>query len=844
MPDSMQSRKQMYNTINSPMSRRRSRYVVLAILLITLISGCSIADIFSGSTGPTPRSIPTATPLPAAEVVFNVTPPADTTSKSDLALVVVDEVTGLDYNTVTHEMKHQKDGHWEVHLAIPVGSVIHYRYTRQSPSLADEADTTGKPIEYRLAKIDGPTQIDDVIATWTDSAYQGPVGRIIGQLTDRDDGSPLGEMIVVVAGVRTFSDGEGNFRLEGVQPGLHQLVVLSPSGAYQTVQQGTLIAADSTTPVALQLSAAQRVQVTFEISVPDDTIPGTPLRIAGNVQQMGNVFSPLDGGVNISVAKMPEAVLVTPTDYIAVVTLYSGTDLRYKYTLGDGFWNAERDRDGYFLTRQLIVPDYDIIVKDAVATWHGGSKGSVQFNVSVPADTPPGEQISLQLNPYTWFEPIPMWPQDDNQWFYVLHGPLDFSGTIGYRYCRNGQCGRADDIETAGSNSVGRPLSSSRDSQQLHDEVAEWWWLTSDLPTTTIIAPAIEARKDFEVGVELAANYHPNHQGLIAAMLDSVADLGSNAIVLTPTWMLKENDPTPIIEFDPARAPFKADLENTISEAVKRDLKVTLRPTLSVEDGSLQNWWLSATRDSAWWDVWFEEYRSFVLSYAQQAEGNDVPRLILGGSEIMPALPGGSIADGIPSEVPMDAEHRWLDLITAIGEIYHGELAFQIELTDELQTIPNFMVACDEVYVYWHAPLATTGEASPAELQSAASSLLDNILLSDPALSNVPIYLSVEYLSIEGSANACAKAPDETCRDNTEFAQGAIVDPDLEVDLLAQAQALNALLLEATIRDQIQGFFVRGYNPSVILHDKSASIYGKPGRDVVWYWYSRLSGIQ
>ncbi|MEJ2561818.1 MAG: carboxypeptidase regulatory-like domain-containing protein [Anaerolineales bacterium] len=761
------------------MSKHRSMYLLLVILLIPLVSGCSLTDMFSGSSGPTSRVIPTATPLPAAEVVFSASPPADTTSKSDLALVVVDEVTGLDYNTVTHEMKRQKDGHWEVHVAVPVSSVLHYRYTRQSPS---------------------------PIATWSDAAYQGPVGRIIGQLTDQADGSPLAEMVVVVAGVRTFSDGEGNFRIEGLQPGLHQLVVFSPTGAYQTVQQGALIAADSTTPIALQLSAAQRVQVTFEISVPEDTIPGIPLRIAGNVQQMGNVFSPLSGGVNLSVAKMPEALLVTPTDYISVVTLYSGTDLRYKYTLGDGFWNAERDPDGYFLTRQLIVPDYDIILKDVVATWHGGSKGSVQFNVTVPADTPPGEQISLQLNPYTWFEPIPMWPQDENQWFYVLHGPLDFSGTIGYRYCRNGQCGSADDIETAGSNSMGRPLTPSRDTQQLHDEVTAWWWLSADSPSTTIIAPAIEARNDYEVGVELVSGYHPNLQALTTAMLGSVVDLGSNAIVLTPSWVLEENEPTPNIAFDPARAPFAADLENTIREATKRGLEISLRPTLSVEDGSLQNWWLTAPRDSAWWDVWFEEYRSFILTYARLAERNDVSRLVLGGVETMPALPGGLIAGDISSEVPMDAEHRWLELITEIGEIYDGELAFQIELSDELEAIPNFMVACDAVYVYWHALLATTED--------------------------------------EGSASACAKAPDETCRDNTEFEQGAIVDPDLGVDLLAQAQALNAVLLEATVRDEIQGFFVRGYNPSVVLQDKSASIYGKPGRDVIWYWYSRLTGVQ
>jgi hypothetical protein len=450
----------------------------------------------------------------------------------------------------------------------------------------------------------------------------------------------------------------------------------------------------------------------------------------------------------------------------------------------------------------------------------------------------------VQFNPYTWFEPIPMWPQDSDQWFYVLHSPLDFSGTIGYRYCRNCQCGSADDIETAGSDAMGRPLTPSRDGQQIFDEVSEWWWINDDVPATTIIAPVIDKRRDMEVGVELLPNYQPNQEALLGSMLDKIADLGSNALVLTPSWRLEENNPTPVITFDPAHEGFADDLERKIVEVKSRDLKVSLRPTLSTHNGNLQQWWLSANRDSAWWDVWFEEYRSFIITYAKLAEQYEVHRLILSGDETLPSLPGGLISEGVPSEVPMDAEYRWMELVTDIREEFSGVLAFQIELTDELQAIPNLVVAFDEVYVYWHAPIAASPEASPEEMQSAVSSLLDNTLLADPALSNVPIYLSVEYLSIENSATACAKAPDETCRNPAEFNQGEIVDPDLKVDLAAQAQSLNALLLEAAIRTEIKGIYIRGYNPSVVLHDKSASIYGKPGRDVVWYWYSRLSGIQ
>jgi hypothetical protein len=68
------------------------------------------------------------------------------------------------------------------------------------------------------------------------------------------------------------------------------------------------------------------------------------------------------------------------------------------------------------------------------------------------------------------------------------------------------------------------------------------------------------------------------------------------------------------------------------------------------------------------------------------------------------------------------------------------------------------------------------------------------------------------------------------------------VDPDLKVDLGEQAQAMNAVLMEATQRPGIQGFTARRYNPVVALQDKSASVHGKPASDVLWYWYQRLTG--
>jgi hypothetical protein len=308
--------------------------------------------------------------------------------------------------------------------------------------------------------------------------------------------------------------------------------------------------------------------------------------------------------------------------------------------------------------------------------------------------------------------------------------------------------------------------------------------------------------------------------------------------------MLKQNNPTPILAFDPAHAPFRDDLRVITADALGNDLQVAFRPCLLTSDGNLETWWTEAIRDSAWWTVWFEEYRSFILTYARQAQESGANKLILGGPEIAPSLPGGQLPDGMPSNAPQDAESRWRSLIKEVRGLFLGQLAFEIELGQSLQPPPPFLEALDEVHIYWHAPLASGDEPSIPEMQIIAGNLLDDAVLSNPKLAGMPIVLSIEYLSVAGGATACAKAPDGSCRPPTAFDQGAMVDQDLELDLTGQAEAINAVLLEAYTRPTVKGFYLRGYNPTAALHDKSASVNGKPACDVLWYWYPYITGRQ
>ncbi|MEW6569106.1 MAG: carboxypeptidase regulatory-like domain-containing protein [Chloroflexota bacterium] len=812
------------------------------LLLSLLLNACTaIPGLGGGLAGPTPPSVPTAPALPAAEVTFRLIPPPGTPAQEQISLVVLDEVAGFPFHQQLFAMRRLSDGRYEVTLTPPVGSLLRYRYRRVAPGEAEEFSARGQGVEFRLAHVTGPGVVDDVAAAWSDAPYLGPTGRIVGHITDASSGTPLPEILVNAAGLVAFTDGEGFFRLDGLPPGMHSLVAMSPDGAYRPWQQNAVVAADSATPAEFGLEPAQPVAVSFEVTVPADTPIGGPLRLAGNLRSLGDVFAGLDGGVRLSSAHMPTFTLVDATHYILITTLHAGTDLRYAYTLGDGRWNVERSAKGEILTRQLIVPEHELIVQDVVATWHSGEQAPITLTVTVPDNTPPQDALAVQFNAEGWSEPLPMVRSGSHGWTFTLFGPFDTGTSLGYRYCRNLRCGAADDADTSGPAIAGRPLTPDRSAQSISDAVRAWQWWGATVESI-IVPGGLQLRPGYEAGVEFSPAYDPSWRPFLTQSLTNVAGGGASAVVLSPAWTMRQNAPTPQIAFDPATAPFGKDLAALVVEGRRLGLQVDLHPRLRAESGDAVGWWSSAPRDLAWWDVWYESYRSLVLRYARLAAEAGADELILGGPEVSPALPGGLLADGAPSGAPADAEARWRALINDVSAVYRGRLAFEIELGRSLLPLPPFLGEFNEIHVYWHASLGDRPDLSAAEMQIAAETRIQQALLAPAALSGRPIVLSVEYLSLDGGATACPPAPDGSCRPAEVFDAGAVVDPELPVDLREQAEAFNAVLSAAHPHPEITGFYARGYNPAVALQDKSASVNGKPAQDVLWYWYSSLTG--
>jgi hypothetical protein len=830
------------------------RRVLIMGVLISLIGQACTFTLFKNPFETTPTIltpgaiVPTNTPQPVAQTNFIVTLPEPLQPNESLTLIVMDEVTGLPLNPTEYPMSARDSLTYTGTLPLAYNSVVKYRYARRGSSLTMEDTTLGSVIRYRMHFVAGPGDVQDIVSDWSDRSYSRPTGIILGQVYNADTGAPLPNMLVTAGGVQSITDSLGRFDLSGLPVGTQNLLAYSLDGMYKPFEQGAVVADGQSTIVDLRVRPVKLVNVTFFVSVPSTTVPGVPVRIAGNLLQLGNAFADLQGGVSTSTDRMPILSLQADGRYAMTIGLPAGTYIQYKYTLGDGFWNAERKDGGELFLREFIVPDQDITIQDTVATWAIGDSSPILFEVTVPSVTPPSDIVYIQFNASGWMEPIPMWPLGNYRWAYKLYGPLNFLGSFSYRYCRNGQCGSADDGQTVGVAPVGRQAQTSILAQDLQDSVGVWKWFENPEPVTLVGANITARANGFVAGIEYQPSYRPNWSYYAPQAFANTQALGANLAVLTPTWTFTSAAPLRFTTVT-GQDPLWIDSAIMISQAKALGLNVAIFPTPNFPANSdpstppSSSFWLGAPRDAQWWQMWFTRYRAFAVNYADLAAQTGAQTLILGGDWVKPALPGGTLPDGNPSNVPADAEAQWKAIIADVRTHFKGQVFWATQFTPSVVTTPlNFLQDVDGIYLLWSASLSTSQTATKADFTNEAGRLLDNEVAPLVSLLNKPLILAVDYPSATGAANGCVPDGAGKCLDLNSLSRPNADINAASLNLQTQADAYEAVLTAINSRSWISGFISRGYYTPVALQDKSSSTHSKPAADILWYWFPRLLG--
>jgi len=534
----------------------RFRYLLIRSVAAALLAGVILAGCGTGSSNPYP--IPTPLPLSTFNITFLVHTPDDTPSGDNVILDILDEVTGLTLNPTSYEMKQVDTGLWQVALDFPRNALVNYRYSLSSGGI--EAASGPGMVDYRTYYASGNNQVEDSVAHWLGTDFHGTTGRIRGLVRDGVTGLAVPGLLVGAGGMRTQTNADGSYLLTGVPTGKQTLVAFDLDGDYRPFVQEAIVADGQDTPANLLLSPAPHVTISFHLYVPQsETPPGAQIRMVGNLLSLGNTFQPGAASTMVEPARAPLMTALGDGTYIASLSLPVGTYVRYKFTLGDGFWNAERDSQGRLLLHDLIVPEHDTIIENGVRTWHSSKQGPVTFNAVTPPSTPSGEKVYIQFSPFQgiWMRPIPMWMIGPQQWTYTLESPLEWPGPVAYRYCRNGMCGLADDLATAGNQATGRQFQVNTAPQTIVDTVLGWTaW--PDTTSAVIPAPSAAIRSSLRFGVMFSpAGWSPPYDSTLA----DLAGLHAGTVFLSPQWYLGANAPVPEIRYLPElESPLRSDI--------------------------------------------------------------------------------------------------------------------------------------------------------------------------------------------------------------------------------------------------------------------------------------------
>ena len=752
-----------------------------------------------------------------------------------IALEILDEVTGLSYKNQTFDLEEINKQEYTTNLTVPAGSVLKYRYIKTGQVTTPEAQYLGESVRYRLFYADNDNSVTDILYTWQGETSNQGLGILTGVVRDQESDFPIPDILVSAGGQLTFTNANGEFVIGGIPQGEHNVMFYAMDGKYAYYQQGAQISPGLTTPAIVNLHLQMPVKVSFSISPPGEAI-GAPMYIAGNVLQLGNTFSSLYGSASILPKNMPVIQMGDDGRYKIELLLYSGTDLRYKFTLGDGYWNAEQRESGGFRVRQLIVPSNDINLDIKIDTWQSASFAPITFLVSIPYETSPRDEKFIQFKSTEWAQPLPLWPVGDAEYLYILFPPTNVNSPISYRFCRNADCQNA--INLTNNNSYPQIIPSDTAST-ITNTIDTWeYWQPKESTTTFPIPPAPNDIGQYVTSIELTPEMNPSWPTYAPFGLRNIAEMGTKSVIFSPQWFL--NPAPPYISPESGKTPYYFEIIDLMNEAKSLGLDRSLYPQLST-GSSAENWWLSRTTATVWWDEWMNTYRQFILEYAEIAEQTEADQLILGGKAVLPTFMGGILPDGRDPDAPETVDSLWMDLIEDVRESFNGDLIWATNVSQKVDPLPDFINQLDGIYVIVDSPLSSSNEASFEDIAYNFTGIIDNLIYEIYRSTQLPITIALAYPSVDGAVRGCTLLND-TCYNDGLFLKDEIDEQIIDLD--EQALIYSSVLPVIASRGWITGTSIRGYSPTVISLDGTSSIAGKPASEVIEIWFTDIKAEQ
>lgn len=783
--------------------------LTLSLLVVSLLFGCAIR------IDPSDKPIPTKTPdIPAKITIpdlipqeFSVDLRVPASSETQLAIDVFDEVSGMLYNIERFPLVLQADGKFAATLMLPENATLRYRYVMTAPLEVAEHKSDGTPVGYRVVFVQKNAVIKDIISAWPNNPYTGETADLNGIVHDSKSNQPLHDVQINIAGYQTFTDMTGRFVLNDLPAGLHNLSAISIDGSHQTFQQQANLVTGLSTPAVIQMTPLPPIKVTLNLEPLADA-NGAPVRVAANYAQTGVIFNEYSQGSYAS--RMPLMSRNQDGSYSIQLNLHAGNVFRYKYTLGNGYINAERDQNGELFLRTITLPDQDVTITDQISTWRIEDQKPITILAQAPDSTPPEDAVSIQFFTNHAHQPIPMWPMGNNQWMFLFFGNSNL-GTVTYRFARNDQVELS--VDPVSSTNPYRVDYVSDTPQTVY--IDGWTSWTAEEPISMDMDGAESNRL---IGLELMPGYQPSFLSHYRQLPEELKGYGINWLIFTPSWRIMEREGLPYLEFDASSSSLLSELGEIVALAKSSGFTVALYPQIVFPGSSPENWWANSEKDSLWWQQWYAEYERFILSYSQFANVNGIDQLILGGSGVEASLPGAIKTKGSNFGTPKTAEQLWTDLLTKVNTYYTGQLLFGIPADDGNLKAYSFFDQVDGFYLI----MSDQDLQSYGYDQYSVGNYCDGTIYAFYETVGKPLFFGLGAASLTSN------------RVDSETATRELVSPYTpqygagNVDLASQDYFYQVFTTVLTQREWVSGISSRGFFPILKMTDFSSSIYGKP----------------
>ncbi|MEN6529558.1 MAG: carboxypeptidase regulatory-like domain-containing protein [Anaerolineaceae bacterium] len=787
---------------------------IIIVVILSLLSSCSKPGALLGLKTPVDAN--------QIEVQFKVSLQNPLLPDSHIMLELVDDLTGVYFNSTRVELTQANDLEYSIVIPLAIFSDVKYRYVRVTNGTTFyEYNGSNEQVRYRILHIESPLIVEDLVTAWSDSLFIGRCGRISGQVIDAANNAPIPNLIVTAGGSEVLTSSDGSFLLNNLPPGTHNLVVYSMDGVYSTFQQGARVEAGADTPARIFLVKRPTTEVDFIVSVPRKSIQKMPLRFVSNLSNLGNPYHDLSSGSAGSAVNYPVMTSITMNRYHIHLTLPVGFHLRYKYSYGDGFWNAELDSAGNFVVRDQFISQ-NTQIHDRVKTFTKTGFPPVTINVKVPENTPLNETVSLQLNPFGWLPPLPMVDQGSRVWSFTILSPLQYVNSIGYRFCRNGQC-----EVSAESNSENRTFTPLSSSQTINTAVISWQGISDSRIDSSkfLLQGNITPHPGFMAGFELSPLYLPEWQAFLQDGIDFIDQVGADWIIISPTATYSLQSDLPSIQIKAGLDMKWDEMVKLISNLTVKDKQVILFPIVTYTQSMVIS--DSQTLESEdYWITLFDRYQDFLYTNADLAQFMGCEGLIVNDflQDLPPAPPDVKVA-GIAIEDYINL--RTTEILNGLRARFSGQLIGEISLNQLESKLPGWIGQVDELYItFTPSPINSAQDIS--DLEHSFEDLLDSSVKTLVDHYQKPAIIGVAFPS--SSENRELEEPQLNPTNITAT----------ESELSNQAQLYSALLTSVASRDWIAGFFSRGLYPYVSLQDTSATVYRKPASEILWFWYHFL----